>query len=284
MRMTGIPTILMICITVVPFLGAMLTGGDRILTARLQSRIGPPLFQPIYDVVKLLAKEKTIISVWQAFCAYGYLAATMVAVALFCLGSDLLLVLFVQAVGAVFLVIGALASGAPYSQIGAHRELLQLLCCEPLLILVLTGFYLEIGSFRMQAVLDWQQPLLPRLPFLLPVLLFALMIKLRKSPLDLAASRHVHQELVRGLLSDYSGPLLAFIEIGHWYETVLFLGWCGLFWATSKLAMGMMAAGAYVLVILADNVTARLNWRWMLTHGWVLGTSLALINLIWLRL
>ena len=110
-----------------PFLGGLIIGLDRILTARLQSRIGPPLFQPFYDLGKLWRKERALANPWQAFCAHCYLAAASIALALFGLQSDLLLILFVQAVGALFLVIGAFSSGSPYSQVGAHRELLQIL-------------------------------------------------------------------------------------------------------------------------------------------------------------
>ena len=41
-----------------PLLGGLISGLDRIITARLQSRIGPPVLQPFYDVIKLLGKEK----------------------------------------------------------------------------------------------------------------------------------------------------------------------------------------------------------------------------------
>lgn len=131
--------------------GFLAAGLDRILTARLQSRVGPPLLQPVYDVVKLLGKEALIVNAWQAFCACTTLLAAVLAWLFFVLQSDLLLVFFVQAVGAVFLVVGALASGSPYSHIGAHRELLQMLAYEPLLILVFIGMYLETGSFRLES-------------------------------------------------------------------------------------------------------------------------------------
>ena len=122
-----------------PILGGLVSGLDRILTARMQSRIGPPVLQPFYDVVKLLFKEPLVVNVWQVFCAYCYIAAASISVVLFFLQSDLLLIFFVQAVGAVFLVVGALSSTSPYSQIGAHRELLQILSYEPLLVLVVVG-------------------------------------------------------------------------------------------------------------------------------------------------
>ena len=265
-----------------PLVGGLINGLDRILTARFQARVGPPVVQPFYDVVKLLGKEKMVVNVWQAFCAYGYLAAAAISVVLFFLQSDLLLILFIQAVGAVFLVVGALSSTSPYSQVGAHRELLQILSYEPLLVLVTVGIYLETGSFKIRQVYSWDEPLLLKLPFLFVVLGYALTIKLRKSPFDLSTSHHGHQELVKGLLTDYSGPFLALTEIGHWFEVVLILGLCSLFWATSWMGMITIVGATYFLEIMIDNVSARMSWRWMLGYVWAIGLTLSVVNLVWL--
>lgn len=266
-----------------PILGGLVSGMDRILTARMQSRIGPPLLQPFYDVAKLLFKEPLVVNVWQVFCAYCYIAASSIALVLFFLQSDLLLILFVQAVGAVMLVVGALSSTSPYSHIGAHRELLQILSYEPLLVLVVVGFYLETGSFKLTSIYAWREPLLLKLPFLFIVLGYALTIKLRKSPFDLSTCHHAHQEIVKGLLTDYSGPFLALTEIAHWFEIVLLLGFCTLFWATNWFGMAILIVATYFLEVLVDNTTSRMNWRWMLSYVWGVGLTLSLVNLIWLH-
>jgi ech hydrogenase subunit B len=265
-----------------PLLGGLVSGLDRILTARMQSRIGPPLFQPFYDVIKLCFKEPLVVNVWQVFCVHVYVAASSIAVVLFLLQSDLLLILFVQAVGAVMLVVGALSSTSPFSQIGAQRELLQMLSYEPLLVLVVVGIYIETGSFKLSQIYHWPDPLLPKLPFLFIVLGYALTIKLRKSPFDLSTCHHGHQEIVKGLLTDYSGPFLALTEVGHWFEVVLLLGLCTLFWSTSWVGMGILLAATYFLEVLLDNITSRMNWRWMLSTVWGVGLALSLVNLIWL--
>lgn len=266
-----------------PILGGLVSGMDRILTARMQSRIGPPLLQPFYDVAKLLFKEPLVVNVWQVFCAYCYIAASSIALVLFFLQSDLLLILFVQAVGAVMLVVGALSSTSPYSHIGAHRELLQILSYEPLLVLVVVGFYLETGSFKLTSIYAWREPLLLKLPFLFIVLGYVLTIKLRKSPFDLSTCHHAHQEIVKGLLTDYSGPFLALTEIAHWFEIVLLLGFCTLFWATNWFGMAILIVATYFLEVLVDNTTSRMNWRWMLSYVWGVGLTLSLVNLIWLH-
>ena len=151
-----------------------------------------------------------------------YLGGAATSVVLFFMGSDLLLVFFVQLVGAVFLVIGALSVPSPYSQIGGQRELLQMLAYEPLLILVIAGTYAVTGSFKVEAVFAYDHPLLLQLPLLFVVLGYALTIKLRKSPFDISGSHHAHQEIVRGVFTEYAGRNLALVEIAHWFEVVLF--------------------------------------------------------------
>ncbi|MEZ4576432.1 MAG: NADH-quinone oxidoreductase subunit H [Desulfobacterales bacterium] len=98
---------LIIGLIAAPLAGGLINGLDRIITARMRGRIGPPVWQPFFDVIKLFGKESLVVNVWQAFCAYGYLAASAIAVVLFFLQSDMLLIVFIQAVGAVFVVMGA---------------------------------------------------------------------------------------------------------------------------------------------------------------------------------
>ncbi|KHK01826.1 Energy-conserving hydrogenase (ferredoxin), subunit B [Desulfovibrio sp. TomC] len=265
-----------------PLLGALITGVDRRITAWLQSRYGPPILQPIYDVLKLLGKEPMVTNTWQAVCAYVYIVGAALSVVLLFTGSDLLLIFFVLTVGAVFLVMGALASPSPYSQIGGQRELLQMLAYEPLLILVFAAIAMVTGSFKVSAVYELSRPLLYDLPLMYIVLGYALTIKLRKSPFDISASAHAHQELVRGVYTEYSGPFLAMIEIAHWYEVILVLGLCALFWSTSVVGMVVLVAVTYLAEIIVDNVTARLTWRFMLKSAVGMGLALTVVNMLWL--
>ena len=38
-----------------PFIGGLLSGVDRVISARMQGRKGPSIFQGFYDIVKLLS-------------------------------------------------------------------------------------------------------------------------------------------------------------------------------------------------------------------------------------
>jgi ech hydrogenase subunit B len=269
-------------VALTPLVGGLLAGVDRRLTAWLQSRYGPPVLQPFYDVLKLLGKQRMVVNPWQALCAAVYLAAAVTSVFIFFMQGDLLLIFFVLTIGAVFLVVGALAAPSPYSQIGGQRELFQMLTYEPLLILVFVSMAMVTGSFKISAILAHPTPLLYELPLMFIVLGYVLTIKLRKSPFDISASQHAHQEIVRGVLTEYSGPYLAMIEIAHWFEVVLVLGVCSLFFATSALGVAILLAAAYFLEILIDNVMARMTWRWMLRSALTVGLALSLVNILWL--
>lgn len=274
--------IAILALVLAPLAGGFIAGVDRRLTAWLQSRYGPPILQPFYDVFKLFGKTPMVVNTWQALCAYVYVVGAALSVVLLFTGADLLLIFFVLTVGAVFLVMGALASPSPYSQIGGQRELLQMLAYEPLLILVFAAIAMVTGSFKVSAVFGQARPLLYDIPLMFIVLGYALTIKLRKSPFDISACHHAHQEVVRGVYTEYSGPYLALIEIAHWYEVILVLGFCALFWATSVTGMIVLVAITYFAEIIVDNVTARLTWRWMLKSAVGMGVVLTVINMLWL--
>ncbi|WP_027723404.1 respiratory chain complex I subunit 1 family protein [Maridesulfovibrio zosterae] len=269
-------------IVIAPILGGLIAGIDRRVTARLQSRFGPPILQPFYDVAKLFGKDKVVSNFWQVFCSWVYLIAAALSVALLFGQTDLLLVFFVQAIGAVFLVMGGLSTPSPYSQVGAQRELIQVLTYEPLIILVFASIFMVTGSFRIDEILAYKQPLLIQLPLMFVVLGYALTIKLRKSPFDFSTSHHGHQEIVKGVLTEFSGPYLGIIEIAHWYETIFILGICALFWHTSLVGVILLLVSTYFAELIIDNTMARMTWRWMLKYVWSIGLAMSFVNLIWL--
>lgn len=277
--MTGVGGALLFLIGA-PFAGGLLAGADRIVTARMQGRIGPPVLQPFYDVGKLFQKSRLVVNPFQSFYLWGFLAFLLVAGALFFSGGDLLLTVFALAVAGVFLALGAFSANTPYSHIGAERELLQMMAYEPMLLIAVLGLYQSTGSFLVRDILGSDRPPLVELPGVFLGFLFILTIKLRKSPFDLSTSHHGHQEVVKGVTTDYSGPDLALIEVAHWYENVLLLGFVCLFFVPLHPALGIvLAIATYLLEVFVDNTHARLRWQHTVKLSWWTGAALGLANL-----
>ncbi len=271
-----------------PVVGCLLAGLDRKLSARMQGRVGPPLLQPYYDVRKLLAKERAAVNPVEGLYVAFALLAVVVAGGVFFSGGNFLLCVFVVTLGALLFIMAAYSTRSPYAEIGAHRETLQVMAYEPMVLFVAVGMYLTAGSFDTAALLALELPMaVPALLFLLGFC-YVLTIKLRKSPFDLSMSHHAHQELVKGVTTEMSGRTLAMVEVMHWCETVLFMGWVGMFflwdnplsWAVAIA----VAVAVYLLEIWIDNNFARVKWQLVLKSAWLVALVCGLGNMIVLGL
>jgi ech hydrogenase subunit B len=273
-----------ITVILAPVVGGLLNGIDRKISARMQSRQGPPITQPFYDVIKLFGKERIAVNRFQDIYVIVYALFIATGAVMLFTGQDLLMLVFVLAIGDVALVMGAMSVRSPYSRIGAEREIIQIMAAEPVIILTVIGIYLVNNSFLGSYIYTKDKPLLFSLPLLFIALLIVLTIKLRKSPFDFSSSEHAHTELLRGFTTEFSGFQLAMIEIGEWIETVVMLGLVAIFWAQPIWAGILIAVAAYLIEILVDNVSARTTWGWMLKFVGIVGLCLSIANIIWLYL
>lgn len=271
-----------------PVAGGLLAGVDRKISARMQGRYGPPILQPFYDVFKLFEKEDITVNKVQDFYIFGFLLFIIVTGGFFFAGGDLLLVIFTLTLASIFMVIAAFSSNSPYAQIGAERELLQMMAYEPMVLLTAVGFYLANSSFNVVDIIASPGPSIVLLPGMFLGYVYILTIKLRKSPFDLSMSHHAHQELVKGLTTEFSGKTLAMIEIAHWYENVYLLGFIYLFFAWdasfSPIVAIAVCLATYFLEIFIDNNYARMKWQFAINSSWIVAMTLGFINLIILYL
>jgi len=275
---------LIIYLVAAPIVGGLLAGWDRRISARMQSRQGPPIFQPFYDVLKLWRKEAIVVRRSQNFYIFFFLLLMVFTGALFFGGFDLLLVIFALTLATIFFVLAAYKASSPYSFIGAERELIQIMAYEPMVLLTAVGMYMATKSFYVHDIAKHPTLLVLSLPGIFLGFLYALEIKFRKSPFDLSSSHHAHQELVRGITTEFSGRGLAMIEIAHWYENVFLLGWVYLFFAAMPALGIAVSLAVFLFVILVDNVFARLKWQAALKSAWGVALILGLGNILILSL
>jgi formate hydrogenlyase subunit 4 len=198
------------------------------------------------------------------------------------LKADFLVLVFLLGFAGVSLVLGGFSTKSPYSHFGANRELLQILSYEPVLLLLAVGIYAKNGTFLISAITSREEPLLFSLWPLFLAVLYVLTIKMRKSPFDISTSHHAHQEIVKGITTEFSGPFLALYNLAEWYEIVLVLGVVVLFWANPIWVGLLIAFGAFLLELVIDNIAARMTARWMVRLSWSIGLILGIANIAYL--
>ncbi len=271
-------------IVLAPFVGGLLSGLDRKITARFQGRQGPPLLQPFYDLAKLFNKQSLIVNKFQVFLIGGYVMFTVFTGCLFFAGGDLLLAFFALTLGETFFLMAAFSANSPFSAMGVQREMVQTMCTEPMILIATIGFYRATGSFMVSDIVKVGTSPIVYLPGMFIGFLFILTIKLRKSPFDLSTSHHAHQEMVKGTTTDLTGNIFALIELSEWYEQVLLLAYIALFiinrnpW--SILAAVVVCLLCYFLEILVDNVFPRVKWDKMFRSAWIVTLIFGGVNLL----
>lgn len=272
-----------------PLLGGLLDGVDRVVTARMQGRKGPSVWQPIWDVQKLLVKENLMVNRAQFIMVGSYTMFVILSGALFFAGNDILLSFFALTTAEIFLVMGASCTSSPFSAMGANRELIQMASYEPMVLLAGVGFYLAADTFNVAEIASHPGiPALIKLPGFFVGFVFILSIKLRKSPFDVSTSHHAHQEMVKGTTTEMEGTTLACVTIADWYEEIMLMGIVGLFvlngtWWSVLLAL-IVVVLVYFVQILIDNTSARVKWQLMMKLAWGFTLLAGGVNLLILQM
>lgn len=215
-------------------LGLFFKGFDRRIGAYYQSRIGPPLLQPFYDISKLMMKQNIVpenavkwifngaplltmaTSVLLLFYIWApYFSSLFGLQPFFVNFGDIILIVYILMVPAICMIVGGFASGSPYATVGSQREVVILMGTElPLAIAsIAIGWKMyqanpnvpsfSISSIASNPIWDTMGPLgiLGGLLLLL-TLLVVIPAELAKIPFDQAEAE---TEIAEGLLAEYSG-------------------------------------------------------------------------------
>ncbi len=210
-------------------IGLLASWIDRKVTAKVQYRVGPPLLQPLIDIVKLLGKE-TLIPAGSS--KITFLMAPVIGLASVILVStllwinniypaksflgDLIVVLYLLVIPSISIIIGGFASRNPLASLGASREMKLVLGYElpfvlaTLVSVIKSGYTFRLGeilTFQAQngaIVRSWSGTLA------LIVAIMCMQAKLALVPFDIPEAE---TEIVGGPLIEYSGSGLAIYRL-----------------------------------------------------------------------
>jgi formate hydrogenlyase subunit 4 len=268
-------------LTVVPLL---LVGVLRKVKAGMQTRRGSPVWQPFFDLAKLLRKGETVSEVASGVFVWaprvGLVVALIAALlvpwsgvpAPLGLQADLILLIYLLALGKFAMVLAAMDTGSAFGGLGASREVTVSLLAEPILVLGLGSLAVAAGSTDLSVIFG--HPIRPLLAGLVGLALaFAGQAELSRMPVD-DPTTHLELTMVHeAMILENSGRNLALVEIGVGLRTCLFLGlavqtllqiWPGYarLVPAERYVVGLLtlfAAAAGVAV--AEGVMVKLSWR-----------------------
>lgn len=221
-------------VVLVLLLAPLAQGVLRKMTARVQSRQGPPLWQPYFDLLKLLGKEDIESGeapLMQRFAAYLSLAAMLTAACLVPMGftapmnsaGDVILLIYLLTFCGVCTLLAGLAAGSTYSLVGISREMMSMIALEPLFAIALIVGAVHAGSFRLNAVLNGSVYSGEGFPFsgllMLAVMLVSFQAFVQRVPFDIAEAE---TELMEGPLMEYSGPKLALFKYAQMAKLIVY--------------------------------------------------------------
>lgn len=264
-----------ILIVLAPAIGGLIYGVERVVRARMQNRMGPPVLQPFYDMYKLIDKEPFLVNNYHVIFGILHFLTLWVAVALVILGGNLLYIVFIHLLASIFIVLAGFSVRSVFSHVGANRELLTMIAYEPILILIAAGFYILNGSFSIEAI-RLSETSIGTLTLLFLAFLLIVPIKLKKSPFDAAEA---HQEIVGGVEIEYSGLFFEFVYMAKWLEYVFIYLLLTLFAGSNMLLALALVLVVFLGVNLVDNATARVKVEHLVKITLGSGIILGFINL-----
>jgi formate hydrogenlyase subunit 4 len=221
-------------IGIVLLVAPLCQGVLRKVTARVQSRRGPPLPQPYFDLLKLLGKEDIESGespAMQRFTAYLSLATVLTVVCLLPMGfaapmnraGDVILLIYLLTLCGVCTLLAGLAAGSTYSLVGISREMMSMIALEPLFAIALIVGAVHTGSFRLNTVLHGSVYTAAGIPWsgliMLGVILLSFQAFVQRVPFDISEAE---TELMEGPLMEYSGPKLALFKYSQMAKLVIY--------------------------------------------------------------
>ena len=216
------------------FMGLMYEWADRKLMAQYQNRIGPRWFQPLADVIKLLAKEEIVpdnvhrglflavpvVAMTGALTAALYVPLLGLAPA-YSFPGDLVVTIFLLSLMTICLGLAGANTRDRFSLIGSVRTMTQLFSYEAPFLLALLGPALVARSWQISEIVKYTQT---HLWLVIPqvigfvVAIIGLMGKLELPPFD---APEAETEIVGGALTEYSGRGLGLFRLGKDIELVV---------------------------------------------------------------
>lgn len=225
-------------IVVIAGLSPLVKGFINKMEARIQCRRGPSLFQPYYNLVKLLQKDAVVSEtaswIFRATPYVTFVSILLIALLVPVLSSqaplnfigDIILIIYLFALGRFFLALSSLDTGSAFGGMGSSREMAISSMAEPAMMLSIFTVSLTVGSTNLSNItgtlLNYKS-LNPSLLLAFTSLVIVIIAETGRIPVD---NPFTHLELTmihEGMILEFSGRYLALIEWASSMKLLLLL-------------------------------------------------------------
>ncbi|MBL7169998.1 MAG: NADH-quinone oxidoreductase subunit H, partial [Candidatus Aenigmarchaeota archaeon] len=189
-------------------------------------RVGPPIIQPFYDIVKLFGKKKSDSkgqkSILFRLVPFLYFISTY-ALFLFILGIvkfqfDFILFIYIIILSSAMYILLGLVANSPFGAFGSMRDMLLMICYEIALTVCVFSFvvYSDVLSLS-QLNESW---LILKLSLASLCMIVVALVETRITPFDTAEAE---TEIMGSVETEYSGKSLGFIELSRQLRLLFFI-------------------------------------------------------------
>jgi formate hydrogenlyase subunit 4 len=257
-------------------LAPLLTGTIRKLKAWMQSRRGPPIYQPYLDLAKLMRKGSVVsedaswvTTITPYVCLVSMVVAALLVPAFVTesLGflGDLIVLVYLFAMTRFFMALAALDAGSTFGGMGSSREMLVSSLIEPAILLSFFTVALLTGTTSLASVTSviatsGASLIGPALLLAFAAFFIAILAENARVPVD-NPSTHLELTMIHeAMLLEYSGKDLALMEYSSMVKLILFItiAWSAFMpWGVateitaSALAIGVVVFLAKLLALAA---------------------------------
>ncbi len=284
-------------------IGLLASWIDRKVTARVQYRVGPPVLQPVIDIIKLLGKETLVPAgasktTFLAAPLFGLASVMMVSTLLWMNNimtghsfiGDLIVVIYLLTIPSISIIMGGFASANPLASVGASREMKLVLGYElPFVLAVLVPVIKSGYSLRISNILGFQAlngVVVGSLSGVLAlvVTIMCVQAKLALVPFDMPEAE---TEISGGALIEYSGSALAVYRLMKnmllfvlpFFLIIIFMG--GLRFDGIHLLYGALKyIGLVALITVIRNTNPRVRIDQAVKFFWGPMTAIAVIAVV----
>ena len=224
---------------IIIILAPLLTGIMRKIKAITQKRTGPSIFQPYFNLLKLIRKDEVIsedsswifrFSPWIIFSSIlviAFFVPIFVAYPQFGIGGDIILVIGLFGLSRFFLMLAGLDVSSSFGGIGVSREMMISSLIEPALFLALFTLAVIYGSTNIDTIVYHAATssimISASLLFSLFGFFIIVMAETGKLPFD-NPTTHLELTMVHeAMVLEFSGKRLALIELSQSIKQILLL-------------------------------------------------------------